>query len=98
MNCDICGKPTYLCVCTGKPTEPILTNDPSGYPVDMNALDQPRYTEEQLKLRDIFACACMQGMMSIENLYKELEYDEIAEVAYRQADAMLIERDNERVD
>ena len=45
-----------------------------------------------MTLRDYFAAQAMQGLVSQLNLY-HVSVDEVAELSYRQADAMLKERE-----
>jgi len=42
-----------------------------------------------MTLRDYFAAHAMQGMFASGNLRRSIENDEVAEVAYRMADAMM---------
>lgn len=44
-----------------------------------------------LSLRDYFAAKVMQGLCA-HTVWGNKPYDEVAEVAYKQADAMLLER------
>ena len=45
-----------------------------------------------MTLRDYFAARAMEGLVSQLNLY-HVSVDEVAELSYRQADAMLKERE-----
>jgi hypothetical protein len=44
---------------------------------------------EGMTLRDYFAAKAMQGILASGNLPKSVQYDELASVAYKMADAML---------
>ena len=46
-----------------------------------------------MSLRDYFAARAMQGMFASGNLPRSIENDEVAEVAYRMADAMMKARE-----
>ena len=46
-----------------------------------------------MSLRDYFAAKAMQGMFASGNLRRSIENDEVAEVAYRMADAMMKARE-----
>ena len=57
--------------------------------------DCSRIGQQGMSLRDYFAAAALQGMMSNPRLEDDFSNDRtaLAEIAYEQADAMLAERD-----
>ena len=51
---------------------------------------------EGMSLRDYFAAKALQGMFASGNIPKSARDDELAEVAYEMADAMLKARDEQQ--
>jgi len=55
--------------------------------------DWSQIKDKGMTLRDYFAARAMQGMFASGNLPRSIENDEVAEVAYRMADAMMKARE-----
>jgi len=69
-------------------------NNPPAFPVQSVYIEDQETNSRGMTLRDYFAAKVMQGLLAGLLAYgHDIMWDEIAEDAYRQADAMLKARE-----